>query len=228
MVYLTMLVSALALVFIALIAFLAGHFGIGAAMIALLLIYVVVLCCCFKQNIDATIILLRLTAQFLSTNCSVYLTPVGVGLVGILMAIFALSSINGISLHVAADKLSESAAGGLTALHLLFYFFFMYFLYYVMVFLIATAAGDWYFQRQGGCWSGVKRLVRGHIGSLTFASSVITIVKVVQAAVDTASRNTENACSAICLCMVKCFLNILEGLVHTLNHFAIIVMTYTG
>lgn len=62
MVYTSIVVSALFLIFIGFIAFAAGHFGLGAAMVGILLVYTILLCCCFRQNIEATIIMLRLTA----------------------------------------------------------------------------------------------------------------------------------------------------------------------
>jgi hypothetical protein len=129
----------------------------------------------------------------------------------------------------AAKVISDDTASGISVLHLFYYFFFVFFLYYAMVYLIASAAGDWYFNRQSaGCCTGVGRLTGSHIGSITFASIIISLVKILQAFIDAAARDVDNLCSACCLCLVKCFVSMLEGLIQTLNHFAIIVMSYTG
>lgn len=229
MIYTSIVVAFLLQLFLVVIAFASGHVGLGIFIILLMVLFGVILCCCCRGNIETTIILIRLTAKFLSENLCVLLTPVTVGALGLFMAVFALLSIDGVAAESARGHLSDGGSTGIALLHLFYYFFFLYFFYYVMVFLIASAAADWYFQRgDGGCCTGVARLLRAHIGSITFASIIITIVKIAQTAVDSAARDSDNLCAQICLCFVKCFLNMLEGLVHTLNHFGIIVMTYTG
>ena len=51
------------------------------------------------------------------------------------------------------------------------------FLYYVQTFLIATACALWYYGiEENYCSTGIFRLNRYHIGSLTFGALLVTIV----------------------------------------------------
>lgn len=117
---------------------------------------------------------------------------------------------------------------GLFVLQLIYYLFFNFFMYYVLVFLIASAVGYWYYQKEGGCCVGLKHLVGSHIGSLTFASIIIGFIKFIQFALETAQRESTNICTSICLCCVQCCIGMIEGLVQMMNHYAVIVMSYTG
>ena len=65
-----------------------------------------------------------------------------------------------------------------------FMFIFMNeFLYYVMVFLIATACGDWYYGIEDNYYTtGVGRINRYHIGSITFGALIITIITMLRRA----------------------------------------------
>lgn len=82
------------------------------------------------------------------------------------------------------------------------------FFYYVMVFLVAYMCANWYYghQRQG-CCIGWKMLNRAHIGSITFATLLITLVKAIQYLGSSAYRRESaagNSCSACCLCILSC------------------------
>ncbi len=61
----------------------------------------------------------------------------------------------------------------------------MLFFYYCMVFLIATAAAMWYYGIDGNYLCiGVKRIIRYHVGSFTFAAIILTIVTMVRQMVE--------------------------------------------
>lgn len=58
------------------------------------------------------------------------------------------------------------------------------FLYYVMTFLIATACANWYYDIEDNYYTtGVGRINRFHIGSLTFGAIIITIINLIKWAV---------------------------------------------
>ena len=104
----------------------------------------------------------------------------------------------------------------------------MFFFYYCLVFLIATACAMWYYNVDGNYLCiGIKRIVRYHTGSFTFAALIITIVTIARQAAEDAQRENEGA-AALCFCLLACCLRCLEDLIDTLNHNAIIVMAVTG
>jgi hypothetical protein len=97
-----------------------------------------------------------------------------------------------------------------------------------MVFLIATATALWYFNIDGNyILKGLKNIWSSHIGSLTFASMMVTIVSMLKSAANN-NGDQQNGCAIVCLCIVKCCLQFLEDLIKTLNHNAIIVMSVKG
>ena len=70
----------------------------------------------------------------------------------------------------------------MSAYYFFFYIFITEFLFYVEVFLISTSVAYWYYGKseENGCWSGTGVLNRYHIGSLTFASMLIIVVKIIK------------------------------------------------
>ena len=101
-------------------------------------------------------------------------------------------------------------------------------LYYVQTFLVATCCANWYYGIEDNYYtSGIKRINRYHIGSLTFGALVVTIVNALKRAAQNEGNNQEG-CAGICLCLVACCLACIEDLLRVLNHNAIIVMSVTG
>jgi hypothetical protein len=97
-----------------------------------------------------------------------------------------------------------------------------------MVFLIATATAMWYFNVEGNyILRGLSYVWSGHIGSLTFASIMVTVVGMLKSATNNNSQD-QNPCAFVCLCIVRCCLSFLEDLIKVLNHNAVIVMSIKG
>lgn len=63
------------------------------------------------------------------------------------------------------------------------------FLYYVMVFLIGYCCANWFYgHHNSGICRGFGHINKSHIGSLTFASILVTIVKIIQLLIQSAAR----------------------------------------
>lgn len=100
-----------------------------------------------------------------------------------------------------------------------------------MVFLIGSAAAFWYYRtdenkQEGTVMKGFNN-IKFHIGSITFASIVITIITIMRMLAQSA-QNSRNGALAIIACCVACILSCIEELVKVLNHNAIIVESITG
>jgi len=76
-----------------------------------------------------------------------------------------------------------------------------------MTFIIATICSYWYYNLEGSpitkayIWIFTKQ-----IGSLAFASLVISIVTFARMIIQNKRRNNNNIAVAICLCLVNCLL----------------------
>ena len=56
-----------------------------------------------------------------------------------------------------------------------------YFLNYIETFLIATACAFWYYDiQQSYCGTGIKRVNRYHLGSLTFGAIIVAIINLLR------------------------------------------------
>ena len=102
------------------------------------------------------------------------------------------------------------------------------FFYYVLTFLIATACSVWYYGLQDSyLCTGIGRINRYHIGSITFAANVITFLKILQIFVFQ-KNNADNTCIRYLKCCLACILKLIEDILKVLNSFAIISMSVTG
>ena len=82
---------------------------------------------------------------------------------------------NGSNQNVATPQ--DQKHSGLTFLWSIFHIFYSVFFYYCSVFLIATACALWYYDiDQNFLCTGIKRIIRYHIGSITYAAVLITII----------------------------------------------------
>ena len=156
-------------------------------------------------------------------NLSIYIIPFIVGIISTLVTILIAS----IGTFSSSANLGERGAG-IYFLLFISYTFFGLFFYYVLVYLIASAVGNWFYWNQGTATFSGCASVFNHVGSFTFASLIITAMKILRAIVDNGMRSTDNLMCCLCLCLVQCFLTCIEALLKTLNHFAVILMSYTG
>ena len=67
-----------------------------------------------------------------------------------------------------------------------------------------------------------------HLGSITFASLIITPIKIVNIIADSAHKSPDNMCAQVSICFLKPCISLVEGLVKTLNRYSIITIAFTG
>lgn len=106
------------------------------------------------------------------------------------------------------------------------------FLYYVMVYLMSNCCGFWYYGKpQLGFLDGLRKLNRYHIGSLTFATIIISFVRLLKKITQnciTKQVGEGNSCFAMCLCCASCFITQIEQVIEVLNNYTVITMAITG
>jgi hypothetical protein len=187
MIYTSIILIGVVMLTVAILFFVSNNPVGGIAILIMMLIYFLILFCCFRKNLDAAVIIIKVTAHFLTENPIVYVIPIAVGAIVLLFTIFWSVSLIGLSGMSQAGKLTTQSAGFLYFLEGMFYLFFTYFFHYVMVFLVSSCVYNWYYQlgKPGVC-VGLGHLVSSHLGSLTFASFLITIIKIAQSVVDSA------------------------------------------
>lgn len=97
-----------------------------------------------------------------------------------------------------------------------------------MVFIVATGCAMWYYNIEGFyLCTAICRIIKFHVGSFTFAAILVTLITMARQQAENQSRESGGAL-AICLCCLACCLKLIEDLLETLNHNAIIVMSVTG
>lgn len=69
-------------------------------------------------------------------------------------------------------------------------------------------------------------MFKGHIGSLTFAALVITIIKMLKEKAKKGSKG--NSCVALMRACCVCLLAVLEKFIKVMNRLAVIIMAFTG
>lgn len=150
----------------------------------------------------------------------------------ILTFVFTLlwaGSITGLIIMGSAQPppLQPNTAFSLYTTQAFLYTFFTFFSYYAMVFLVSSAVSIWYYQiDKNMIGSGLKWLIKGHIGSLTFAALIITIIKMLLTMVK--KKRTTNMVAAVARMICVCLLAALEKFVKVMNRYAVILMSFTG
>lgn len=92
------------------------------------------------------------------------------------------------NLHADPSESSDTHSA-LSILWMFFHIFYSIFFYYCMVFLIATACAMWYYGIDGNyLFTAIKRIIRYHIGSFTFAALLVTVVTMARQAAEDAQR----------------------------------------
>lgn len=128
-----------------------------------------------------------------------------------------------------AEKKSTDSDNGIFAFFIFTYLFMSIFFYYVLTFLIATACGTWYYGEDDNyCLTGIGRINKYHIGSFTFASLVLTFVKILQMIVNSSGNNSDNVAARCVQCFISCILRTIEHILRALNNVSVIIMAVTG
>lgn len=235
MFYTMLIFTAVILVALMIMMFVAGAVVVGILLLIVLLIYACFLYCS-REQIRIGIVLLETSTNFLLEKPGVFMAPIVVTLFVLVFESFWIASMVAIQMNgIKGDdgdpnttNGEEGKHGALSFLWSFFHIFYMLFFYYCMVFLIATACAMWYYGIDGNyLWIGIKRIIRYHVGSFTFAAIILTIVIMIRQMVENEQRESDGV-AAICLCLVACCLRCIEDLIDTLNHNAIIVMAVTG
>jgi len=132
-------------------------------------------------------VLLKVTGTFLREKPAVILAPFLVMFISFFYFAFWLVSFIAIQLHRSPESMETAEQhqfnfyDGVSLVWLFLSVFYSYFLYYVMVFLIGTATALWYFDIKGNfIFKGLSNIFNSHIGSLTFASLLVTIVSMLK------------------------------------------------
>ena len=192
MFYSMLILTALVLVILMILLFAAGAIVGGVIILVMLLIYGCLLFCA-RDKIRIGITLLETASNFLLEKPSVYCAPIFVAFFLLIFEVFWIASMVAIQLQGinANDNDPNNTTGeegkhaGLSFLWVLFHIFYTIFFYYCMVFLIATACAMWYYDIDGNyLFTGIKRIVRYHVGSFTFGALLVTIVTMLRQAAE--------------------------------------------
>lgn len=179
---------------------------VGNLIAALILSVIVALnicvICYFRSRLEAVIVLIKLSSQFIFQNLSVYLIPFFTGFLALVLGIvycynFGIAFTTRI---ISKTPLYESS--GYYGFQVLIFIFFSIFIYYVMTYLIASAVSNWFYMRgSSAACAGCPSIIY-HLGSITFASVVITVTKILRMLISEERRNANNIFECLCFCLL--------------------------
>jgi hypothetical protein len=180
--------------------------ALAIMLLVLMAIYLFIMFCCFKKHLKTAIVIVKVSGTFLTERPMVYIIHTIIGLITLMFTLLWATSITELAVMLADDTSSVPSITlqSLITVQGFAYVFFTTFSYYIMVFLVASCVAIWYYQSERSMLgSSIRWLVKGHIGSLTFAALVITIIQVMKIM---AQKNSGqgNACSEVCRCICIC------------------------
>ena len=153
----------------------------------------------FMRQFERALVLVKFTCQFLSRNVSVYAIPFVIGVLTIITSIL-------IGIIVAVGKLQTHPSAGPSIFSFFMLAFFAIFFYYVLVYLIASTVANWFYMQSSISVCAGFPSVFNHLGSFTFASLIITAMKMIRFVVEQETKNSSNILCCLCLCLIQCFL----------------------
>ena len=199
--------------------FLFGAPLLGLIVVILTVAYLLAVWCYFRNHYKSTVVMIRLTAQFLSDSFTLVFIPAILVLIGI----WTVGSFKDIAKE--ADLLTELGLLFWGACSSVFYFFFSF---YIMVYLVANRAADWFYGRKSSCCEGLGRLFSHHLGTIAFAAFIIPIVKLMQLVAWVFIGDPKSGRALFLQPFLGACLQEFQILVYTLNDMAIILCTETG
>lgn len=112
--------------------------------------------------------------------------------------------------------------------------FFNFYFYYTSVFLTSYGLAVWFYQKEDADVIGtpIKHMARYHLGTITFASLLITFLNIVKFMLFFArlkgSEGITGLLGAICFYAACCCTGGLEALIQVLNSYSIAICALTG
>lgn len=220
--------SVLLFVAIAVAGFIIQSIVLGVIFIIIAAIYALILFCCLRGHIDTSIVLVKCTGEFLAAKPQVYLYGLIIGAISTAFSIYWVFGYLGIITLTGygQDPFSPTGSQAFQIVFWILYLFFTYFFYFSTVFLIGASVALWYYkQDKDGVVGTSFKWWLYHIGSLTFGSVIITIIRVIRSVI---SENSSNPCLRLCFIIIMCIFKALEYFLKILNHYATISMAFTG
>lgn len=202
----------------------------GIVILVILFVFLIMLCCCFSKHTDTADILVSITSKMLKGASRMIVLPTLImTIISLALSSLLALSYAGIAQMTYVDQISSTigyvyyVAIGTT------YLLLMFFMYYAMSYLMGVAASYWYIQIEPDSNTiGLKWLFKYNLGTITFASFVILVIKLMQTFVYCIERNWEMKCMRSMRCLTRCLSSSVSGLLHTLNNQGTIVSAYTG
>ena len=226
----TMMGMITSLLLFSMVCFQYGSVAGGVVILVVLMIFLIMLCCCFSKHTDTADFLVEATGHMLRGAGKMVSIPTMVmAIISLVFSSLLTLAYAGITQMVAVGRISEINCYILYVCLGSVYLLLMFVLYYSMSFLMGVAASYWYCQITPPSKTvGLKWLFKYNLGTVSFCSLIILVVKMMQTIVYLLDRHAQTKCLRSMRCISRGLSSSVSGLLHTLNNYGVIVSAYTG
>lgn len=201
--------------------------AMGVIVLVMLVVWLLVVSCCYRRYIQATITIGKVVGLFFSQGFDFIFSTGVILVVALAFALLWVGQITSIVFIADQTTSNPSLSQGLYALSVILFVFVLFWIAYAETFVVASHVASWYYKTHSPWWAPLWTMVSSHLGSLTFASLIILVIKLIRA-VSSTKKQDDNTCKKVCRCLFHCSLSILEGLTHSMNHYALIMTALEG
>lgn len=194
--------------------------AIGVITLVMLVVWLLVMSCCYRRYIAATVVMAKIAGIFAQECLSCIFTSILGTMIAAGLALFWAA-------HITAYSFIFDQASSLYILSLLFVIFLILWTGYAQTFLTASFVAHWYYKEKCQCSLPFRQLFHSHLGSITFAALIIPVIYLVRA-LSSPAKYDDNTCKKVCRCLFLCCFSSLEGYIHSMNHYALILTAIEG
>lgn len=201
--------------------------AVGMIVVVMFVVWVLVISCCYRRYITATITLAKIAAHFITQRPETLAASAIMLTCALVAGLFWATQMIGIVFIADQAAWNLNLPQGLYAISTLLFLYVIFWVGYAQAFLTASYVAHWYYKTPCPWWVPFKHLICAHLGSVTFASLIIIVIKLVKA-LSSPTKRDDNTCKKVCRCLFHCSLSLLEGFVHSMNHYSLIMCTLEG
>lgn len=191
---------------------------IGAVICFILAILIVVLVCCYRHRISLATSIVKVTANFVSSNCLLVLLPIVIFVITIaFLVLWVFQALGFYSLGTPVNREHQypfqhfevtAAMKILFGFHIAYLIWTLMFLIETNSFIIGGTATNWYYHHEDPYSEASERYRKKHIGSVIFGAFLLALLGLVRMIYEAIVPHDEDAstsllrkcCDCICCC----------------------------
>ena len=207
-----------------------------AIILSVMLAVLVLMAICYSQKITSMGDILRTVSMFLQERKKIFVITFTILMVALGFVAFWVVSYYSMLALAQLNVISENQYTTGFVFWILLGIFWNFWFYYAMVYLVGAETALWFYESSlTPIFTPLKWLLRGSLGSVTFGSMMLVLIKGVDIILSLSLKGRKdrqqsiaNAVFRCCVCMLQCCLRSLFTYVKILNNYNMIVISMTG